>query len=128
MALINCPECGRKVSSAAVSCPECGYPIAGKQNESNESNEGYVAIKLCNGLAGTICIYNMENKSVIWKGKAGQVAKFKIEKDMNIGFNWGLGTKISPITLIKPNHKYELTRQQGFFSTSIIVNEIDMIT
>lgn len=27
MALIDCPECGGKVSSAAVSCPVCGHPI-----------------------------------------------------------------------------------------------------
>lgn len=26
MALINCPECGKKVSSFAVACPNCGYP------------------------------------------------------------------------------------------------------
>ena len=29
MALINCPECGKEVSSTAVSCPHCGTPIAG---------------------------------------------------------------------------------------------------
>lgn len=27
MALIECPECGRQVSSVAYSCPGCGYPI-----------------------------------------------------------------------------------------------------
>ena len=27
MALINCPECGKEVSSAAKQCPYCGYPI-----------------------------------------------------------------------------------------------------
>lgn len=27
MALMNCPECGREVSSAAASCPNCGHPI-----------------------------------------------------------------------------------------------------
>lgn len=27
MALIQCPECGNEVSSAARSCPKCGYPI-----------------------------------------------------------------------------------------------------
>ena len=29
MALINCPECGKQVSSVAANCPSCGYPIAG---------------------------------------------------------------------------------------------------
>jgi hypothetical protein len=27
MALIDCPDCSKQVSSAAVSCPKCGYPI-----------------------------------------------------------------------------------------------------
>ncbi|HUJ73063.1 MAG TPA: PH domain-containing protein [Verrucomicrobiae bacterium] len=28
MALINCPECGKEVSTAAVTCPSCGFPVA----------------------------------------------------------------------------------------------------
>jgi membrane protein YdbS with pleckstrin-like domain len=31
MALINCPECGRQVSTAAASCPACGFPVAEAQ-------------------------------------------------------------------------------------------------
>lgn len=27
MALIECPECGRKVSDQAVACPSCAFPI-----------------------------------------------------------------------------------------------------
>ena len=27
MSLMNCPECGREVSSIATSCPNCGYPL-----------------------------------------------------------------------------------------------------
>lgn len=27
MALINCPECGGRLSSLANTCPHCGYPI-----------------------------------------------------------------------------------------------------
>lgn len=30
MALINCPECGRQVSTAASACPGCGFPVAEK--------------------------------------------------------------------------------------------------
>ncbi len=30
MALINCPECGRQVSTAAKACPGCGFPVAEK--------------------------------------------------------------------------------------------------
>lgn len=28
MAMINCPECGKEVSSEATACPNCGHPIA----------------------------------------------------------------------------------------------------
>jgi len=28
MALIDCPECGKQVSTAAKACPNCGYPVA----------------------------------------------------------------------------------------------------
>lgn len=27
MAMIQCPECGKEISSQAVCCPECGYPL-----------------------------------------------------------------------------------------------------
>jgi len=30
MALINCPECGKQVSTEAKACPGCGYPVAEK--------------------------------------------------------------------------------------------------
>ena len=35
MSLIECPECGRKVSSFASCCPECGFPISKEQNKEN---------------------------------------------------------------------------------------------
>jgi hypothetical protein len=30
MALIDCPDCGKPVSTAARACPNCGYPVAEK--------------------------------------------------------------------------------------------------
>jgi hypothetical protein len=27
MPLVNCPECGREVSTAAEACPQCGHPM-----------------------------------------------------------------------------------------------------
>src|SRR5262245_9112134 len=31
MALIDCPECGRQVSTAAQACPSCGFPLAAQR-------------------------------------------------------------------------------------------------
>lgn len=33
MAIINCKECGKAVSSNAESCPQCGNPINEKEKE-----------------------------------------------------------------------------------------------
>jgi len=30
MAMIDCPDCGKPVSTAAHACPNCGYPVADK--------------------------------------------------------------------------------------------------
>ena len=38
MALVNCPECGREVSSAAPTCPFCGFPVAAQLKQTNESS------------------------------------------------------------------------------------------
>lgn len=34
MAMIECPECGKPVSTAAHACPACGYPVAEKLAQS----------------------------------------------------------------------------------------------
>jgi hypothetical protein len=30
VALTDCPECGRQISTLAAACPHCGYPAAGE--------------------------------------------------------------------------------------------------
>ncbi len=32
MALIDCPECGARVSDVAPACPQCGFPVANQVN------------------------------------------------------------------------------------------------
>lgn len=38
MALINCPECGKKISDKATACPSCGYPIKEHPEEKSQTN------------------------------------------------------------------------------------------
>jgi hypothetical protein len=42
MPLIDCPECGKPVSTAAHACPGCGYPVAEKlaQTEAPAGGQG----------------------------------------------------------------------------------------
>ena len=43
MSLIECPECGKEVSSEAESCPHCGHPIKKKfQSVSYNYDEGII--------------------------------------------------------------------------------------
>ena len=36
MALIDCPDCGKPVSTAAHACPNCGYPVAEKSKPAED--------------------------------------------------------------------------------------------
>lgn len=36
MALITCPECGKKISDKADACIHCGYPLHNKQKTEGE--------------------------------------------------------------------------------------------
>lgn len=39
MALINCPECGKQVSTAAKACPSCGFPVAEKVEQGEVASQ-----------------------------------------------------------------------------------------
>lgn len=47
--LINCPECNREISSAAISCPGCGYPINTPPTPKKKSRKKGGGSKLPNG-------------------------------------------------------------------------------
>ena len=38
MALIDCPECGKKISDAANACPECGFPRSNAPAQSSQKS------------------------------------------------------------------------------------------
>jgi len=48
MPLIDCPECGKPVSTAAHACPACGYPVAEKvaQAETPAGSPGRIQLLL----------------------------------------------------------------------------------
>ena len=43
MALVNCPECGREVSSTAPTCPSCGFPVAAQLAEPAPAHDKLLA-------------------------------------------------------------------------------------
>ncbi len=40
MALIDCPDCGKPVSTEAHTCPNCGYPVADKLAQKQAAGAG----------------------------------------------------------------------------------------
>jgi hypothetical protein len=54
MAMIQCPECGNQVSSAATACPNCGHPIQGPQQQRVPSAVGTGVGRGFGGCAGML--------------------------------------------------------------------------
>lgn len=123
MALITCPECGRKASDRAKTCPDCGYPIAA----ANPS--GPVSIKICNGLLGKVRIYDMATFKLLWEGKAGQIAVFDVIDETEVGICWGIGKpeKCDRKARVRGNERYSLNWTQGFLTTDMTLNRVDVI-
>lgn len=124
MALIKCPECGREVSSSAQNCPQCGFPL------SSLRTDGIVTIKIADGLAGKVNIFEVSTSRSLWLGRAGAVAEFKIEKPTKIGIGWGLNNKIATddtTMTVEAGKKYELAWTQSFFSSNVVLRRVDVI-
>jgi hypothetical protein len=47
MALVDCPECGKKVSDRGVTCPYCAFPLQGDAGE-------WKGLELLSGLGGLV--------------------------------------------------------------------------
>ncbi len=51
MPLIDCPDCGKPVSSEAHACPNCGYPVAEKLAQKSSTDTGSPAAQAVEPLA-----------------------------------------------------------------------------
>jgi integrase len=56
MALINCPECSKRVSDHAYTCPNCGYPIQNKTQTKRTPTRKTRYKKLPNGFGSIKCL------------------------------------------------------------------------
>lgn len=60
MALIQCKDCGSKVSSSAASCPHCGRPINSAKQRSDNPGVGFIVLV---AIALSIWIYHKATSS-----------------------------------------------------------------
>lgn len=91
MALIQCPECQREISSAAAACPGCGHPIRmiSSQQRPMSSGPPVAAAQWSPGIAALL--------SFVIPG-AGQMYKGAI----GAGIVWFICTSIGYVLLIVP--------------------------
>ena len=114
MALITCPECGKKVSDLAKTCPDCGYPIAAMKPS------GTVKIKL-KGLAGKVRIFRPDTMEIVWQGGGGDVAVFEVTQETPIAIAWGFMKLTSKIPegvkrTVRGGDKYAIQYVNGLIS------------
>lgn len=130
MAIINCPECGKEVSSKAISCPNCGCPIE------NVLPCGLVKIKASvlkapTGLNGNQKVSIMIEDNIVWQGLSGEVAELNFDKPTNITVKYHLslmhygGTCCGIIDPSK-SKKYNISARQGFMSTKLVLQPVDV--
>ena len=65
MALVECQECGKEISSEAVSCPQCGYPLTVSIEKRAPVGWGFRI--LFGGLvliAGLLILYSLGNNTM----------------------------------------------------------------
>ena len=129
MALIKCPECGREVSDRADSCPNCGCPVK------KTSPVGTVKIKMPSDIVvGWVGLFSSrnatvtdDNGNVLWEGKHGEMAKFKVDGKTQITIN--LGGWANQVTgYVYPRKKYTLVQDLGVHMLATYrLSEVDYI-
>ncbi len=130
MALIQCPECGRKVSDQAAACPDCGYPIA-KANK-----KGTTLIKIGNVartntiassiIRATLVVQLVVDNNIVCEGKMGEVLKIEINKPTSISLKYKNGGILVTQT-VQPNKRYEILELPSMWTRKFALNEIDTI-
>lgn len=119
MAMIECPECGRRVSSMAKVCPDCGYPIA----ENSPVGEVKIKISLDSYLLAVV-IYEAHSMRELWRGKSGNLAVLNVDGPTDIVIK---GRSGKTYATVKAGEKYELSSQNGFLMNKDVLNRVDVI-
>lgn len=73
MALVECPECGKNISSAAATCPHCGYPIETKVHTSSASQASTPSIPEEIRIDSVRCYDGNGPGSTVFGSKVGSV-------------------------------------------------------
>ena len=103
MALIKCNECGKEVSEFAKTCPVCGAPI---------NVDTTVKIKIfpleSSFIQALVNVRITNDKGrLLWSGRSGGVASFKIDAPTKITITAEKGFHNPAVGVIEPGKKYQ---------------------
>ena len=120
MALIECKECGKKVSDKAQSCPNCGNPIAATNQK--------VMIRFPifkNQMLNNKClVYDSDTDEVIASCRQGETVSFECDGPRNI-YVVARSCFGRPSATVEPGDKYDVGFR-GF--GKIYLSKVDAIT
>jgi primosomal protein N' len=85
MALINCPECGREISSSASQCPHCGFDI---QNRKKVTILGYTE-----SFANTPVITVIKDGAIIGEVRQNEKVEFDIDDVCTLQFKYSFRSR-----------------------------------
>ncbi|MBQ4049978.1 MAG: hypothetical protein IJD07_04935 [Clostridia bacterium] len=131
MAIIQCPECGKEVSSMAKNCPNCGFPIK------VAATSNIVTIRMAM-IKGTV-VFGAKQKvditvgsKIVWQGHSGEIAELTIDKPTEIQVKYYtnaayFGGRCSGMVDPKKYKKYSVTPHQGaLFKTNLTFQPVDV--
>lgn len=103
MALIRCPECGKKVSDKAASCPNCGVPIF------QSRKDVMVRFPICEGqlFNNKCCVYDKKTGKILAIGKQGETVSFRCDGPIRI-YVVVKGSLGKPETIANPGDRFDV--------------------
>ena len=130
MAIINCPECGKGVSSRASSCPNCGCPIEFFITNAPVKIKASV-LHSPTGFNGNQKVSIMVDDVIIWQGFSGEIAELYFDEPTNITVEYHFslmhyGGTCSGIIDPSKSKKYNISARQGFMSTKLVLQAVDV--
>ena len=121
MSLIDCDECGKKVSDKASQCPNCGAPITLINDDVMIRFPLLTKIQI----ATQPCyVYDKNTGNIIATCRQGETATFKCDKPMNIYVSIK-GSFGKPEATVNPGERYDVS-YMGF--GKIYMTKVDTIS
>ncbi len=130
MAIIECSQCGKRISDKASKCPGCGHPIISEVPENNVQIKLNI-VKNALSITGDQKVTILSGSRELWTGNAGTIALLQIDRPTEITVQYHLSMAHyggNCTTLIDPakNRKYVVEATTGFMTSKLFITPVDV--